>query len=105
MDLGMMTHSSFFSRVECAHVMRVVVCASLLTCVLTVVLLPELDLAPTALRTWRIASLLLVPLTGLLVVIGARVRPDRPAPGDLLSDDEAPEKCHLHLSVRSPLLC
>jgi len=101
----MMTLSSFFSGVDCARVMRVVVCAAVLICVLTVVLLPELDLAPTALRTWRIASLLLVPLTGLLVVIGARMRPDRPAPGDLRSDGEAPERCHLHLSVRSPLLC
>jgi hypothetical protein len=99
-----MAPASLLSRTMGSRVLRTLVCAAVLICVLTIVVTPQLDLEPTALRAWRIAFLLLLQLTDLLVVIAARLRPYRPML-EMFPADEAAQRPGSRLAVTCCLLC
>jgi hypothetical protein len=96
---------SFLSKMVGFRVVRVIVCAALLISVLTIVALPELDLDPTALRAWRIALLLLLQLTTLLVMMGVRLRPASFVLQAVSLTDEAAQRPRSRLAVACCLLC
>jgi len=75
--------------------MKALVCALLLVCVLIVVIAPQVDLPPTALRAaQRLILPLLIQLAALVLVLAVPVHADRSAP-DLSS---------LHETSSPPLL-
>ena len=100
-----MAPASFLSKVVGSRVVLAVVCTAVLICVLTIAVIPDLDLHPTALRAWRIAFLLLLQLTALLVVIGARLRPTHLGREAVFLADGAAQRPRSHLSVTCCLLC
>jgi len=64
------------------RVIKAVVCAVLLVCVVVIVIAPEVDLPPTVLRAaQRLILPLLIQLAALVLVLMVPVRADHFAPG------------------------